>query len=66
MAIHMKAIPLQARTGPEGSGRLRLPDFKTTAHEGGEEYFLVLISIVLCYKLEGRCFDPSWCHWIFH
>ena len=24
-----KAIPLQARTGPEGSGRLRLPDFKT-------------------------------------
>jgi hypothetical protein len=24
-----KAIPLQAWTGPEGSGRLRLPDFKT-------------------------------------
>ena len=24
-----KAIPLQARTGPEGSRRLRLPDFKT-------------------------------------
>jgi hypothetical protein len=24
-----KAIPLQALTGPEGSGRLRLPDFKT-------------------------------------
>ena len=24
-----KAIPLQARTGPEGSKRLRLPDFKT-------------------------------------
>jgi hypothetical protein len=23
-----KAIPLQARTGPEGSRRLRLPDFK--------------------------------------
>ena len=20
---------------------------------------------VLCYKSEGRCFDPSWCHWIF-
>jgi len=29
-----KAIPLQAWTGPEGSGRLRLPDLKT-AHEGG-------------------------------
>jgi hypothetical protein len=24
-----KAIPLQALTGPEGSRRLRLPDFKT-------------------------------------
>ena len=24
-----KAIPLQAGTGPEGSRRLRLPDFKT-------------------------------------
>jgi len=24
-----KAIPLQAWTGPEGSTRLRLPDFKT-------------------------------------
>ena len=24
-----KAIPLPARTGPEGSSRLRLPDFKT-------------------------------------
>ena len=21
---------------------------------------------VLCYKSEGRCFDPRWCHWIFH
>jgi len=24
-----KAIPLQARTGPKASRRLRLPDFKT-------------------------------------
>jgi hypothetical protein len=24
-----KAIPLQASTGPEGSRRLKLPDFKT-------------------------------------
>jgi hypothetical protein len=28
-AIKGKAIPLQALTGPEGSRRLRLPDFKT-------------------------------------
>jgi hypothetical protein len=27
--IPVKAIPLQAWTGPEGSRRLRLPDFKT-------------------------------------
>jgi len=20
---------------------------------------------VLCYKSEGRCFDPNWCHWNF-
>jgi hypothetical protein len=26
-----KAIPLQAWTGPEGSRRLRLPDFKTVS-----------------------------------
>jgi len=26
---HKKAIPLQAWTGPEGSRRFRLPDFKT-------------------------------------
>jgi hypothetical protein len=25
----VKAIPLQARTGPKGSRRLRLPDFRT-------------------------------------
>jgi hypothetical protein len=29
MYIKGKAIPLQALTGPEGSRRLRLPDFKT-------------------------------------
>ena len=27
-----KAIPLQAWRGPEGSRRLRLPDFKTNRH----------------------------------
>jgi hypothetical protein len=27
--IKGKAIPIQALTGPEGSRRLRLPDFKT-------------------------------------
>jgi hypothetical protein len=27
--VKVKVIPLQAWTGPEGSWRLRLPDFKT-------------------------------------
>jgi hypothetical protein len=27
--VKVKAIPLQAWTGPEGSRRLKLPDFKT-------------------------------------
>ena len=27
-----KAVPLQAWTGPEGSRKLRFPDFMTTAH----------------------------------
>ena len=31
-----KAVPLQARSGPEGSRKLRLPDFVTTAQGGGK------------------------------
>ena len=52
-----KAIPLQARRGPEGSRKLRFPDFVTTAQDGGrlsalrtgplyaQEILLVLISV---------------------
>jgi len=29
IGLKVKAIPLQAWAGPEGSRRLRLPDFKT-------------------------------------
>jgi hypothetical protein len=29
MKVKGEAIPLQSRTGPEGSRRLRFPDFKT-------------------------------------
>ena len=30
-----KSVPLQAWSGPEGSRKLRFPDFKTTAQDGG-------------------------------
>jgi hypothetical protein len=31
-----KAVPLQAWSGPEGSSKLRFPDFMRTAQEGGK------------------------------
>jgi hypothetical protein len=31
-----KAVPLQARSGPEGSRKLRFSDFMTTAQDGGK------------------------------
>jgi len=31
-----KAVPLQAWSGPEGSRKLRYPDFKTKAQDGGK------------------------------
>ena len=54
----VKAVPLQAWTGPEGSRKLRFPDFMTTAQDDGKvvtlthrpplspmEILLVLISV---------------------
>jgi hypothetical protein len=32
----VKAIPLQAWSGPESSRKLRFPDFMTTAQDGGK------------------------------
>jgi hypothetical protein len=31
-----RAVPLQACSGPEGSRKLRFPDFMTTAQDGGK------------------------------
>ena len=31
-----KSVPLQAWSGPEGSRKLRFPDFMTTAQKGGK------------------------------
>ena len=31
-----KAVPLQAWSGPEGSGKLNFPNYMTTAQDGGK------------------------------
>ena len=31
-----KAVPLQSWSGPEGTRKLRFPDFMTTAQDGGK------------------------------
>ena len=36
LPIKGKAVPLQAWSGPEGSRKLRFPDFMTTAQDGGK------------------------------
>ena len=43
-----KAVPLQARSGPEGSRKLRFPDFMTTAQDGGK-----VVSLTTC-QLKGK------------
>jgi len=53
--VTVKAVPLKARSGPEGSRKLKFPDFMTTAQDGGkvfsngrlypQEMLLVLISV---------------------
>ena len=57
MEVKGKVVPLQAWNGPEGSRKLRFPDFMTTAQDGGkvvslthrlplpQEMLLVLISV---------------------
>ena len=36
LKVDGKAVPLQAWSGPEGSRKLRFPDFMTTAQDGGQ------------------------------
>jgi len=36
LAVNGKAVPLQVWRGPEGSRKLRFPDFMTTAQDGGK------------------------------
>ena len=43
----VKSVPLQAWSGPEGSRKLRFPDFTTTAQEGGKVYVYIYIYIYI-------------------
>ena len=36
IAVVGKAVTLQASSGPEGSRKLRFPDYMTTAQDGGK------------------------------
>ena len=36
LQVKGKAVPLQAWSGPEGSRKLRFPDYITTAQDGGK------------------------------
>jgi hypothetical protein len=49
-----KAVPLQARNGPEGSRKLRFPDYITTAQDGGK---------VVSVTHRPGAFTPRKCSW---
>ena len=58
-----KAVPLQAWSGPEGSRKLRFPDFTTTAQDGGKLsalrtgrfYLQEMLQVPISFR---RCVDP--------
>jgi len=51
-----KAVLLQARSGPEGSRKLRFPDFMTTAQNGGKVVSLTHWSPLPSGKTSGTHF----------
>jgi len=74
-----KAVPLQTRRGPEGSRKLRFPDFVTTAQDGGrlsalrtgrlypQGMLLVPISVKRLSRLQGHsAIGRILCQWKIH
>jgi hypothetical protein len=49
-----KAVPLQVWGGPEGSRKLRFPDFLTTAQDGGTVVSLTYRLHVLYKEVKGK------------
>ena len=49
----LKSVPLQAWSGPEGSRKLRFPDFMTTAQDGGKVF----------QPYAPAAFTPRKCSW---
>ena len=56
MPLKVKAIPLHAWSGPEGSRKLRFPDFMTTERDGGKVVSLTILPPLAPGKAPGTHF----------